>query len=49
MFSGVKYITIDGNIKLRTGKKIVTDIDAAIFDRTTGELAIFQIKWQDFF
>ena len=26
----------------------VTDIDAAIVDVTTGELAIFQLKWQDF-
>jgi hypothetical protein len=26
-----------------------TDIDAAILDRTTGELALFQLKWQDYF
>lgn len=26
----------------------MTDIDAAVHDRTTGELALFQLKWQEF-
>lgn len=34
---------------LRDGSRVLTDIDAAIFDRKTGTLAIFQIKWQDSF
>src|SRR5690606_3423498 len=34
--------------KLRKGSKIVTDVDAAVFDRTSGDLALFQLKWQDF-
>ncbi|WKZ85377.1 hypothetical protein N5B55_00020 [Ralstonia pickettii] len=47
-FCGNRYFCVPGNIKLRDGRKTVTDVDAAIFDRTTGELALFQIKWQDF-
>ena len=27
---------------------MITDIDAAVFDVTTGELGLFQLKWQDF-
>ncbi|WP_028467966.1 hypothetical protein [Neptunomonas japonica] len=49
LFKGTKYKVIDGNIKIRNGNKVVTDIDAAILDRTTGELALFQIKWQDYY
>lgn len=48
MFRGSRYAVVEGNVKLRSGSKILTDIDAAILDRTTGELALFQIKWQDF-
>jgi hypothetical protein len=35
--------------RLRDGGRVLTDIDAAIFDRQTGTLAVFQIKWQDSF
>lgn len=35
--------------RLRDGARVLTDIDAAIFDRKTGTLAVFQIKWQDSF
>jgi hypothetical protein len=48
-FAGNRYQTIFGNINLRNNGIIVTDIDAAVFDNLTGELALFQIKWQDFF
>jgi hypothetical protein len=48
LFQGNKFKKIDGNINIRNGSKVVTDIDAAIFDTTTGELALFQIKWQDY-
>ncbi|MGR9461162.1 hypothetical protein ACU8V1_35280 (plasmid) [Rhizobium leguminosarum] len=34
---------------LRDGARVLTDIDAAIFDRKTGTLAVLQIKWQDSF
>lgn len=48
MFQGTRYSCIAGNIKIRSHGVLVTDIDAAVFDHTTGELALFQIKWQDF-
>lgn len=34
---------------LRDGRRMLTDIDATIFDRNTGALALFQLKWQDSF
>lgn len=48
MFMGLRYQRVDGNVRLKEGSKVVTDIDAAIYDNLTGELALFQIKWQDF-
>lgn len=48
VFGGARYSCIPGNIVLRKAGKVLTDIDAAVFDRTDGELAIFQIKWQDY-
>ncbi len=49
LFLGERYVRVEGNIKLRQGGKVITDIDGAIYDKLTGELAIIQIKWQDFF
>jgi len=48
LFSGTRYQRVEGNINLRQDKKTITDIDAAIYDNITGELALFQIKWQDY-
>ena len=48
LFQGTRYQCLDGNIKIRDINTIITDIDAAIFDRLTGELALFQLKWQDY-
>ena len=48
IFMGTRYVVIDSPTKLKRGKDVVTDIDAAILDVTTGELALFQLKWQDF-
>jgi hypothetical protein len=47
LFQGVRYARVDGNVKVRNGARIATDIDAAILDRTTGELLLVQLKWQD--
>ena len=33
--------------KLKNERAIATDIDAAIFDPSTGTLGLFQLKWQD--
>lgn len=48
MFMGTRYHRVEGNIALRIDKKFITDIDAVIYDNVTGELALFQIKWQDY-
>ena len=49
MFKGNRYTVLEGNAILKTEGKVITDIDAAILDITSGELALFQIKWQDYF
>lgn len=48
LFGGSRYICVPGNIVLRRGRQRLTDIDAIVFDRTNGELALFQLKWQDY-
>lgn len=49
LFLGERYIRVEGNVNLKDAGKIVTDIDGAVYDKFTGQLAIIQIKWQDFF
>jgi hypothetical protein len=48
LFQGTRYQCVAGSIKIRESGSFTTDIDAAIFDHVSGELALFQIKWQDF-
>lgn len=48
LFGGSRYWCVPGNIVLRHGGKRLTDVDAAVFDRVTGELTLFQLKWQDY-
>lgn len=48
MFGGRRYICFPGNLKLRRGGAVVTDIDAAVYDRLTGDVGLFQLKWQDY-
>lgn len=48
LFLGSRYIVIKTPVRLKRGKNTITDIDAAILDVTSGELALFQLKWQDF-
>jgi len=47
LFQGTRYHCVSTPVKLRDEGKTVTDIDAAIFDMITGDLALFQLKWQD--
>ena len=49
LFAGARYHCVSGNIKLSIDNSVITDIDAVVYDYLTGELALFQIKWQDFF
>lgn len=48
MFGGRRYICFPGNFKLRRGGAVLTDIDAAVYDRLTGDVGLFQLKWQDY-
>lgn len=48
MFGGKRYIRFPGNLKLRRGGVVLTDIDAIIYDRLTGDVGLFQLKWQDY-
>lgn len=48
IFGGRRYRCVERGVVIKRGKEVLTDIDAAIFDRTTGELALFQLKWQDY-
>lgn len=48
LFIGNRYQPTRGPTRLRRAGSIVTDIDWAVLDVTTGELALFQLKWQDF-
>jgi hypothetical protein len=48
LFQGSRFKCIDRPILLyRDGVK-VTDIDTAVIDLTTGDVGLFQLKWQDF-
>ena len=48
LFEGPRFQRVAGQTKLRRDSQVVTDIDATIFDCVTGDLVLFQLKWQDF-
>ena len=48
LFQGDRFQRVTTQTKLRSGHRMVTDIDAAILDYATGDLVLFQLKWQDF-
>lgn len=48
MFGGRRYICFPSNLKLRREGIVLTDIDAVIYDRLTGEVGLFQLKWQEY-
>lgn len=48
LFQGTRYDCVDAPVRLRREGRVLTDIDGAVLDRTTGDLALFQLKWQDF-
>jgi hypothetical protein len=48
LFLGDRYQRVEAQTRLRRNGQTVTDIDAAVFDNVTGELVLFQLKWQDF-
>ncbi len=48
LFEGTRFQRVAGQTVLASKGRTVTDIDAAVFDWLTGELVLFQLKWQDF-
>ena len=46
LFQGSRYYCVPGPRKIRREGRVVTDIDAMVFDRNTGTLGLYQLKWQ---
>lgn len=46
MFDGPRFQIHTRNLRLREEGRDLTDIDFAVLDRKTGELGLFQLKWQ---
>ena len=47
LFPAERFGKADRPLKLKNAGATATDIDAALFDASTGTLGIFQLKWQD--
>ena len=52
MDASCSYLVVDHNGKevlgyIKEKNKTLTDIDAVVIDKKTGEIALFQLKWQD--
>jgi hypothetical protein len=48
LFSGSRYVRSAGRVELRGVQgDLTTDVDAVIFDRKTGAMALFELKSQD--
>lgn len=48
LFQSERFYKLERNALIKSGKAVSTDVDALIFDRQTGEVGIFQLKWQDY-
>ncbi|MEY9096509.1 hypothetical protein [Paenibacillus sp. RC84] len=46
-FNQKRYVMINKPIVIKKNSKVITDIDGVIFDTQTGELGLFQLKWQE--
>jgi hypothetical protein len=46
LFAEPGWCTYHRNLRLRDGGKELTDIDFAVYDETSNELGLFQLKWQ---
>jgi hypothetical protein len=46
-FNDKRFITFDRSIDIFDNGRIITDIDACILDKETGDIAFIQLKWQD--
>jgi len=48
-FIDERFIKIDKPIKIKINGRVVTDIDAIIYDKVTCAMGLFQLKFQDLF
>lgn len=46
-FDNKRFIKYDRSIDIYDNGRIITDIDACILDKETGDIAFIQLKWQD--
>lgn len=46
-FTNDRFIKIDRPIIIKVSGRVLTDIDGFIYDKITGTLALFQLKWQE--
>lgn len=46
VFQGTRFHCVPTPVKLRLGGKVLTDVDAAVFDVISGTLGLYQLKWQ---
>ncbi|MNW40387.1 hypothetical protein D3C74_175000 [compost metagenome] len=47
LFNMEQFLKIDRPIVIKQNGKVLTDIDAFIYDKVTGTLGLFQLKWQE--
>lgn len=48
VFTPPRFVVLDRGVRLRRGDgSELTDVDAILLDRTSGALALFQLKWHD--
>jgi len=47
-FEPERFYRINRSVEIKENGKIITDIDACIADKVSGDIALIQLKWQDF-
>ena len=47
LFPTARFVRAERPLRLKNEGATVTDIDAALFDASTGTLGLFELKWQD--
>lgn len=47
VFDDPRFSCVQHPVIIKEKNKTLTDIDAVVIDKKTGEIALFQLKWQD--
>lgn len=47
LFDNDRFLCVPHAILIESNGQVSTDIDAAVIDKVTSEIALFQLKWQD--